>query len=548
MDNAQAVEATSKPLEASVVTSILSSEPTKDTPFPQEHLPSPLKPHLPAPHTRYSSTGSLGPDGSSHTSQPSRDKRHSVNTAAGRPFQHRSTTRHRGAASVSILPTNLGLTPAPVEVETPPDDDFLTALAAQERRVLELREELHKAEQQLLNFKKSWASQEASRRRNPVQRLKAMRPKSAGASPRAKTRDDEDGSSAWMYEEMERRKNAIARHNRSGHRRVFSGSRDIIPLKLVSPYSKRLSAPALSATDPGVNVPNQGDYRSATRITRSSTMPAFGDPIPEEYPTDRSPSPYKGGVNHVRKGTQIVSDFREGLWTFFEDLRQATVGEDARPAEPQREIYHQPRKKHSPKGSRNATRHEPRPHDDATLIDIGGAFWKDHGLNMANSPETPHREAKSSMRQSTLSQQTARTTTSKKHTKRAREVALHTRYFEGEAWDTWDTPEKSSPIRPRSNSSASPAQHSPSTDREASSRTSSQSSVGCAPTVELGSEPDSETDLQSGIDGRDNKDDATSWPAFTKRASMLRSSAMHLMDEWERSLNPTAPEVPASHK
>ena len=30
----------------------------------------------------------------------------------------------------------------------------------------------------------------------------------------------------------------------------------------------------------------------------------------------------------VETGKQLVGDLREGLWTFFEDLRQATVGED----------------------------------------------------------------------------------------------------------------------------------------------------------------------------------------------------------------------------
>ena len=30
----------------------------------------------------------------------------------------------------------------------------------------------------------------------------------------------------------------------------------------------------------------------------------------------------------VETGKQLIGDLREGLWTFFEDLRQATVGED----------------------------------------------------------------------------------------------------------------------------------------------------------------------------------------------------------------------------
>ncbi len=38
------------------------------------------------------------------------------------------------------------------------------------------------------------------------------------------------------------------------------------------------------------------------------------------------PPPAKDAI--VNSGKKMASDFREGLWTFFEDIRQATVGEE----------------------------------------------------------------------------------------------------------------------------------------------------------------------------------------------------------------------------
>ena len=53
----------------------------------------------------------------------------------------------------------------------PTDSSFLTALAAQERRVLELREELLRAEQALKKLKSDWSAHEAQKKRHDEKRV-----------------------------------------------------------------------------------------------------------------------------------------------------------------------------------------------------------------------------------------------------------------------------------------------------------------------------------------------------------------------------------------
>ena len=58
----------------------------------------------------------------------------------------------------------------------PTDTNFLTAIAAQERRVLELKEELQRAETELKKLKKSWANHEVYKKKNDVRMLAKLEP------------------------------------------------------------------------------------------------------------------------------------------------------------------------------------------------------------------------------------------------------------------------------------------------------------------------------------------------------------------------------------
>jgi hypothetical protein len=92
------------------------------------------------------------------------------------------------------------------ESETPPSEtNILAVLAAQERYVLELKEELTKAEADLKTLKKHYALHEASKRRNDVRKITALQPVNTLIDI-SSDKEDEDGSNTWMQREMERRR------------------------------------------------------------------------------------------------------------------------------------------------------------------------------------------------------------------------------------------------------------------------------------------------------------------------------------------------------
>jgi septal ring factor EnvC (AmiA/AmiB activator) len=53
---------------------------------------------------------------------------------------------------------------------------FLVALAGQERRVLELKEELQKAEDELKRLKKQWAHHEAHKKKAEIRHVEQLQP------------------------------------------------------------------------------------------------------------------------------------------------------------------------------------------------------------------------------------------------------------------------------------------------------------------------------------------------------------------------------------
>jgi hypothetical protein len=67
--------------------------------------------------------------------------------------------------------------------------------------------------------------------------------------------------------------------------------------------------------------------RHSETITRTSTMPDTSQGITRVSSHRARPLSYQGGVTQSAK--TIAEDLKAGLWTFMEDLRQATVGDEA---------------------------------------------------------------------------------------------------------------------------------------------------------------------------------------------------------------------------
>lgn len=239
---------------------------------------------------------------------------------------HSSKSHSRVNTPSSSVPST------PVVPERPPSPEkkalhdsnaFLTALAAQERKVLELKEELQRAEANLEKLKKQWTVHETTKKRNELRQVAPLQPLTA-QSPGVDTPADQE---TVVSGEQEKRKQ---RHltTRQTQRTVFSGSRHTKTLSLLTPKPSvsDLSQPSIT---PWPKKARRGTIEGSPRskivqeITSTSNM---SDVSKSSRPRESVSGPPKDPI--LDAGKQLVGDFKDGLWTFFEDLRQATVGEE----------------------------------------------------------------------------------------------------------------------------------------------------------------------------------------------------------------------------
>ena len=114
-------------------------------------------------------------------------------------------------------------------------NNFIIAIAAQERRVLELRDELTHAEAELANLKNQWTQYEGTRKRNAkrVSRTAGLyslpptpRGDSSSSSQTASFSSSDDGIAARRSVELDRRRTMLLNQQStpsSPRRRVFRG-------------------------------------------------------------------------------------------------------------------------------------------------------------------------------------------------------------------------------------------------------------------------------------------------------------------------------------
>jgi hypothetical protein len=213
------------------------------------------------------------------------------------------------AAMSSVPPT-----PIDAAAASPSDaNEFIIAVAAQERRVLELREELARAEADLTKLKKKWTGKDATRKRAEQHNTEARR----SAAPRA----DDDPAAARRSVDMERRKLFEQTQSQvatpQGRRKVFRGGH-ARTLSLLSPAKDSgFSLHEDSPDQETVTLPSI--ERRAAQLTnpnlakRASWQPRSQQNIP--------------GVN-VPNVSRFAEDFKLGFRAFVEDIRQITVGDE----------------------------------------------------------------------------------------------------------------------------------------------------------------------------------------------------------------------------
>ncbi|KAL8850663.1 MAG: hypothetical protein Q9221_004382 [Calogaya cf. arnoldii] len=315
---------------------------------------------------------------------------------------------------------------------------FLTALAAQERRVLELREELQKAEIDLSRLKKQWATHEAIKKRNEFrhrEKLQKLEPASRSSYEECLTRD---GGSAIFdsykrlpseteRDEQEAQTDGEQRANqlnstRQTQRRVFAGSRHTRALSLLSKAGTTKNASSLVREKPSPQTPHPSQT-STTCLKRSQTLSTRRTP---HRTSAQEPSNGQHKEVFIETGKQFVGDLREGLWTFFEDLRQATVGEEAS-SDPNRTVKVTP----------NAVVHPSSQRASQEGYHYALASLSEHGPGSRNTSSENHII-------STPVQQRSTVPRDKKHAQINNSPCGSTKQAvssdDEDPWDTWETP------------------------------------------------------------------------------------------------------------
>ncbi|ORX92822.1 hypothetical protein BCR34DRAFT_500391, partial [Clohesyomyces aquaticus] len=350
---------------------------------------------------------------------------------------------------------------------------------------------------------------------------------------------DDEGSAQWLQQEMERRK-ALLSSTKTSSRKVFSGSRHMRTLSLLSP-DQQFTPSFPQPLD--LNEPKEDLNKRPLPLIRHATSPDMGNHVPNNNDGERYDL---GGLSTIQKdallrtGKQMATDFKDGLLTFIEDIRQATVGDEAiigadgvgAPAAKPTKTNRKTSEGRPGLNRSSSSKKVP----SGKLIDIADDFWKSHGLN-ESKPTTTTTNKKTSVTTSNAQN----TRTPQKSTPKVAEE------FE-ESWDNWDTPNATKPepstssssdesdadsslVSGRSSARTSTRYHSKRHDSKASSLTGS-SSMG----------PLDENVLA------DEKRNSIPWPDLVKLSpTNLKRTASHLMKEWEKNLTPPPESREGSH-
>ncbi|TID23084.1 hypothetical protein E2P81_ATG02201 [Venturia nashicola] len=457
------------------------------------------------------STSTISHSRSSSTADHVHARQNKRLSLTGFPVQQPNSRSSRPASWI-MSPTK-----PPEDVPASPEAGFLTVLASQERRVLELKDELRQAELELDRLKAHYSDHEARKKPIDTRKSTQLQPLSASLSTLETAEEDEDGSSEWVQKEMERRK-TLLKGTRTSNRKVFSGSRHTRTLSLLSPEKSSFSQP-FSPPEPEARRSDSISSRPPP-LTRSSTTSDVC-----ESPMRPADLPQMDGTQTkdalVRTGKQMAADLKDGLMTFFEDIRQATVGDEGgtiRAAQGQGQ-GRQPSR--TTRGGRpgqlnraaSARTASNKNTNNDVLIDIGGAFWHEHGMGVDSSKHK------------------ANTRTASK-TMNAKREATPVK-TEDDDWDNWDTPIKLA-------NSPSPSDGESTSSSQFGTRSTPLTSAGGhdppAPSDDRTLTPRRVTTPSSAA-----KRDSISWPNLDKIPSNLKRTASHLMKEWEKTMSPLSP-------
>ncbi|TDZ34591.1 hypothetical protein C8035_v010309 [Colletotrichum spinosum] len=408
-------------------------------------------------------------------------------------------SRPASVATASFPPT-----PAEASVVASPTDsnEFIIAIAAQERKVLEIREDLARAEAELARLKHEWTAQGARRER----KLPA-RPLAPHFEPSLL---DDDEAACRRSVELDRRK-ALLRDlqgqtgPREYRRRVLRGGHTRT-LSLLSP-----TKPDGFAVHEDTSSIRSLELRSPPMLPSQAALPKRASWQPRTYNTATP------GVK------QIAQDFRLGLWSFVEDIRQATVGDEPIHGVPGRPGSTDPygRRETLLAGEQETIK---APNSSRNRASLSSAF--------DSSIDTPSKPGKPLQERANPKPATKATTSKAKHFSW---TPLTFDSFDDNDWSNWESPSVSSAKSARwSGSTVGGAEGIASMAENDENETPLKKKQSITIDTSARAEPRSESALLSPTQLGELL------PTVVNKLSPgnLKRTANNLMDEWERSLSP----------
>ncbi|PQE28542.1 hypothetical protein CJF32_00005619 [Rutstroemia sp. NJR-2017a WRK4] len=410
----------------------------------------------------------------------------------------------RPTPTSSTAPSYPG-TPAESNVTTPSPNDpngFLVALAAQERRVLELKEELSKAETELTLLKKQWALHESTRKRAEARHVEKLQPLQLERGSLEEGRTTTPRQSV----DMDRKKALLAnpphltKDPKNSRRKVITGG-----------HTRTLSLLSPERTTYTSNIQSLHSKIPAEGIARSTTIPDTSIGMSKVNSNRANRHSYQSGVTHNAKN--FAEDVKTGIWNFLEDLRQVTVGEEA--VNGTSTQNQRPLQKRESRGSLRGRSHNNNPVTQRTWDSLTGAnsVWQDPDI--LTTPMKPTNVQK----------------------RRARPISFPTATVDDDDWSNWDSPAAGAGAEIK-------AAHSP----LRWSGSSTLSGVSGGPVTPGRGEVDGEGE---GVKiarpetptaaGASRNNDEIQWPALLSdklTPSNLKKTVSSMMQEWENSLTP----------
>ncbi|KAJ4147952.1 hypothetical protein LMH87_002444 [Akanthomyces muscarius] len=216
-------------------------------------------------------------------------------------------------ATLSSKPPTPAQTPVLPALEDA--NDFIIAIAAQERKVLELREELARAEADLTSLKGQWTSKESMQKRAAEIQSRSL------ASPQRCPTPDATASPTRQSVDQDRKKLWLQSQQNSpstptqGRRKVMRGG-----------HTRTLSLLSPARSDAPFNL-----HEDRVSIDSAMVQPLHERMAP---PLGQPSALSKRATWQPRSQPQpsvvfpLVEDFKLGLRAFVEDIRQITVGDE----------------------------------------------------------------------------------------------------------------------------------------------------------------------------------------------------------------------------